>query len=96
MVYGKDFAAMTISPFTNKPQSLFVTGGSGSNGALATAEILTDSGWELFSPSLPVKIYSHCMVLLNSTAALVIGGFQNGMISAETLLISDNRKVEYV
>ena len=94
MVYAKHFAAMTQSPFTDKPQYLFVTGGAGSSSDLSIAEILTDNGWELFSPSLPVAIYRHCMVLANSTSALVIGGQQNGISSAQTYLISDSRKVK--
>ena len=94
MVYAKHLAAMTQSPFTNKPQSLFVTGGIGPSGDLSITEILTDNGREVFSPSLPVAIYRHCMVLMNSTAALVIGGLQNGLNSAQTFLISDSRKVK--
>jgi hypothetical protein len=93
MVYAKNHFAMTKSPFTNKPQSLFVTGGSNSGGGLSTAEILTDNGWEVFSPSLPVTVYLHCMVLLNSTTAMMVGGIQNGAVSAKTYLISDDKKV---
>ena len=93
MVYAKHFAAMTQSPFTDKPQYLFVTGGSGSRSDLSIAEILTDNGWELFSPSLPVAIYRHCMVLANSTSALVIGGYQSGPISSKTYFITNNQKV---
>jgi hypothetical protein len=96
MVYAKNQLAMTKSPFTNKPQYLFVTGGSNSGGALSTAEILTDNGWELFSPSLPVTVYLHCMVLLNSTAAMVVGGIQNGGVSANTYLITDDKKVHFL
>ena len=94
MVYVKHHAAMTQSPFTYKPQSLFVTGGFGPSYGLSIGEILTDSGWEVFSPSLPVTIYQHCMVLINSTAALVIGGIQNGGYSTQTYMISDSRKVK--
>ena len=96
MVYAKHHAAMTVSPFTDKPQYLFVTGGYSPSGRLSVVEILTDNGWEEFSPSLPVDIYQHCMVLMNSTAALVISGLQNGGYSAQTYLISDSRKVKNV
>jgi hypothetical protein len=94
MVYAKKDFAMTKSPFTNKPQSLFVTGGNGLVGVMSTAEVLTANGWEKFSPSLPVTINMHCMVLLNSTTAMVVGGSQNNFISANTYLISDDKKVE--
>ena len=94
MVFGKYHAAMTLSPFTDKPQYMFVTGGYSPSGRLSVSEILTDNGWEEFSPSLPVDIVRHCMVLLNSTAALVIGGLQNGGYSTNTYLISDSKKVK--
>ncbi len=45
MVYARKDFAMTKSPFTNKPQSLFVTGGNGLVGVMSTAEILTANGW---------------------------------------------------
>ncbi len=95
MINAKNNFAMTKSPFTYKPQSLFVTGGWGSAGAISTAEILTENGWEEFSPSLPVTIYLHCMALLNSTTAMVVGGQQDKLISANTYLISDDKKVEF-
>jgi hypothetical protein len=39
--------------------------GSGYN--LNSAEMLTEDGWESNIPSLPVTIYDHCMVTVNST-----------------------------
>ncbi len=95
MVYAKFIFAMTKSPFTNKPQSLFVTGGNSHGKSISTAEILTENGWEEFSPSLPVTISQHCMVLLNSTTAMVVGGQQNTIVSADTYLISDDKKVKF-
>jgi hypothetical protein len=94
MVYAKKDFAMTKSPFTNKSQSLFVTGGYGLNGYTSAAEILTENGWKEFSPSLPVTISLHCMVRLNSKTAMVVGGVQNNYVSANTYLISDDEKVE--
>jgi hypothetical protein len=58
---------------------LLVTGGyDGSFSSLNSAEMLTEEGWESNMPSLPVTIYAHCMVTVNSTTVMVIGGFQNG------------------
>ena len=96
MVNEKAFAAMTLSPFTYKPQYLFVTGGYKPGIGLSSAEILTDNGWEYFSPSLPVGIYHHCMVLVNSTTVLVIGGFQKSAYSTQTYWITDSRKVKKI
>lgn len=94
MAQAKNHHAMTKSPFTNKPQSMLVTGGKNFGGALSTVEILTDNGWEVFTPSLPVTVWLHCMVLLNSTTIIVVGGNQNGETSAKTYLISDDKKVK--
>jgi hypothetical protein len=58
---------------------LLVTGGlDGSFSSLNSAEMLTEEGWESNIPSLPVTIYAHCMVTVNSTTVMVIGGRQNG------------------
>jgi hypothetical protein len=59
---------------------LLVTGGSDIN----SAELLTEEGWQSNIPSLPVTIFVHCMVTVNSTSVMVIGGFQNGLTSAKT------------
>ncbi len=58
---------------------LLVTGGyDGSGSSLNSAEMLTEEGWESNIPSLPVTIYAHCMVTVNSTTVMAIGGWQNG------------------
>jgi hypothetical protein len=57
---------------------LLVTGGAdGSGSILNSAEMLTEEGWESNIPSLPVTIYAHCMVTVNSTTVMAIGGYQN-------------------
>jgi hypothetical protein len=64
---------------------LLVTGGfddSGSN--LNSAEMLTEEGWESNIPVLPVTIHNHCMVTVNSTTVMAIGGWQNEKISGKT------------
>jgi N-acetylneuraminic acid mutarotase len=64
---------------------LLVTGGyDGSGSYLNSAEMLTEEGWESNIPSLPVTIYYHCMVTVNSTTVMVIGGVQNDQISGKT------------
>jgi hypothetical protein len=64
---------------------LLVTGGwNGSGFSLNSAEMLTEEGWESNIPSLPVTIYAHCMVTVNSTTVMVIGGVQNSQYSGKT------------
>jgi hypothetical protein len=59
-----------------------------------TAWILTDHGWESFTPSLPEPIAGHCMILLNATTAMVIAGGNTNYL-AKTYLISDGNRVNY-
>jgi hypothetical protein len=56
---------------------ILVTGGYDGS-YLKSAEMLTEEGWESNIPSLPVTINRHCMVTVNSTTVMVIGGYQNG------------------
>jgi hypothetical protein len=46
--------------------------------------MLTEKGWESNIPSLPVTINGHCMVTVNSTTVMAIGGWQNDQISGKT------------
>jgi hypothetical protein len=64
---------------------LLVTGGfDESDLDLNSAEMFTEEGWESNIPSLPVTISGHCMVTVNSTTVMVIGGRQNDQISGKT------------
>jgi hypothetical protein len=63
---------------------LLVTGGYDDSAFLNSAEMLTEEGWESNIPSLPVTIYAHCMVTVNSTTVMVIGGIQNDQYSGKT------------
>ncbi len=64
---------------------LLITGGyDGSGLDLNSAEMLTEEGWESNMPSLPVAIDGHCMVTVNSTTVMAIGGYQYGQYSGKT------------
>ncbi len=63
-----------------KDGQLLVTGGS----SLNSAEMLTEEGWESNMQSLPGTISYHCIVTVNSTTVMVIGGEQNGGYSGKT------------
>ncbi len=65
------------------------TGGyKGAGFSINSTEILTEEGWGNKIPSLPVNISFHCMVTVNSTTVIVIGGFQNGQISGKTFFFT--------
>jgi hypothetical protein len=55
--------------------------------------MLTEEGWESKVPSLPVTIYSHCMVTVNLTTVMVIGGQQNDQdLSGKTFYLTFGEK----
>jgi hypothetical protein len=63
---------------------LLVTGGDDGSAYLNSAEMLTEEGWEINILSLPVTIRYHCMLTVNSTTVMAIGGVQNGQYSGKT------------
>ncbi len=66
---------------------LLVTGGF--NGiALNSAEIFSGVEWESNIPSLPVTVQGHCMVTINSTTLIVIGGLRDDQFSRKTFYFS--------
>ncbi len=60
--------------------NFLVTGGN----KLNNAEMLTAEVWVRNIPSLPVTVWAHCMVTVNSTTVMVIGGSQNYKASGKT------------
>jgi N-acetylneuraminic acid mutarotase len=64
--------------------TLLVTGGWNGQESLNITEIFTEAGWESNIPSLPVTIYAHCIVSVNSTTVMVIGGNQNDKTEGKT------------
>jgi hypothetical protein len=65
--------------------NFLVAGGSlDSYSYLRNAEMLTEEGWEKDIPLLPVTFSAHCMVTVNLTTVMVIGGFQDRKYSGKT------------
>ena len=65
----------SLSP--DQSNRLIMTGGFVSetdNDRRINVDSLTDRGWESFSPNLPFALTKHCMVVINSTSLLIIGG----------------------
>ncbi len=79
-------AAASLFPnLTTSSTKLVVTGGQISSlSSSNTVEVLTPNGWETLPESLPVQIYFHCSVLVNSTTVMIIGGVQNDFTSSNT------------
>ena len=72
-------AAASPVSYPNEAHSLFVTGGINAelDTSFNTGEVLTDAGWQEFLPDLPAPVVDHCMVLVNSTTVMIIGGIQH-------------------
>jgi len=49
-----------------------------------STELLTETGWENTVPFLSFTIAHHCMVTVNSTTVMAIGGSQGGSYSGKT------------
>ncbi len=73
MIEKRNFAAISPSPISKNPHSLFVSGGTNGTTQSFTSEFLNDEGWE-FSDLSPLSISHHCMVKVNSFTTMAIGG----------------------
>ncbi len=87
------YAAVSPSPYPSKSQLFFVTGGVTSSARLNTVEVLTEQGWKTLPQTLPVTIFSHCSVLVNSTTVMVISGYQNFFTSPKTYLFNTENEI---
>ena len=63
--------------------------GGGNPNQLASVEVLTDNGWEMFTPALQTAMSGHCMVTRFPSTVMVIGGNQGGINSANTYTLTD-------
>merc|ERR1712137_1026934 len=69
------------------PNQAIIIGGYDENGNdLKSTEVKTSTGSEE-GKDFPVTISNHCSFKINSTHALVTGGFQDGSISASTWFV---------
>ncbi len=78
------------SPFLQNPHSLLVVG---EGGDVNTIEHFSENYWRKDLPKLPVTLNHGCIIKINSTTVMVIGGKQNGTISDKTFFLTKNRSV---
>ena len=88
----KMYSPIIKAPFKNTSRLFIMAGGynPSTNSLLNIVEILTTSGWEVFTPSLPFAINAHCMVSLPYFGAMVIGGVTNGTYFGGTFIITND------
>ena len=75
------------SPFLNDSFSLFLTGSL--DPLSDSGEIFVNGVWQKWPINLPTKIGYHCMVMLNSTALILISGTQNAVVLSPRTHIFD-------
>ena len=81
--------AMTKSPFQNN--SLLATGGE----IFPTQnfdEVMVEGKWQHSPVSLPLPIREHCMVLINSTTVMVLGGYFSEYLNSTYTLVLNGLK----
>ena len=83
MSVGREFAASIVL----NDKILWVTGGS-NGGKLASTEYVTVTG-TMLGPDLPMALFHHAMVAINSSCSMVIGGYSNDW-SASTFFYDHN------
>jgi len=81
MTSKRESAASSPSPFSNL-DNLFVVGGEAGGFVLNSGEIYTNNSWHVLFPAAPITAVNHCMVLVNSTAVLLISGYLNETIGS--------------
>ena len=71
-------AGCAQSPYRSEGHSLFVTGGYSETHSheTNTSESFNGEFWEEIYPNLNISLYGQCVVLLNYTTVMVIGGFE--------------------
>jgi hypothetical protein len=62
---------------------LWITGGTGYNGnvLLQTSEFVSIGQPSVKGPDLPYAVYRHCLVEVNSSTALLCGGYNGGILN---------------
>ena len=85
MSVGREDAASIVL----NDNTLWVTGGYGGYLDLASTEYVTVTG-TMLGPDLPMALWSHAMVAINSTCSMVIGGYSSNGDSASTFYYDHN------
>lgn len=91
---AKYYSSFSPSPFLPTPHSILVVGGRSGDSDLSELEQTSTSDyWDQSLPKLPVTQAYGCMVNINSTTVMVIGGYQNKARSDKTFYISKDKRV---
>ena len=89
---------MFASSIVLNDNKLWVTGGYGSNGCgiLASTDYVTVTE-SIHGPDLPISLYRHAMIAINSSCSMVIGGiFTNYYSSSASTFYYDHNEEEWI
>ena len=84
-----NLAEFSPSPFANKHHQLILSGGYTGSESFATVQVLSQEKWESL-PSLPKRLNGHCMLLMNSTTLMTVGGYSDTFLENTYILDSLN------
>ena len=81
--------APLVLPLASNFQNFFLSGGENENGLTSKTEMLTSQGWEeIPSNGTTDPVRDYCMILLNSTSLIKIGGENSvGVKSRNTFIL---------
>ena len=83
MAEDRTYAAAAPSPFPQNPFSLVIIGGNTNTSIYFMDEVWTENIPDLDLP----EIHLHCVVKINSTAVMVIGGYHSNIRAKRTFLL---------
>ena len=92
MKYPSAFGAEVSSHYASKKHHFIITGGrngTDSNSQNYVRGMSYDGQWEDITPALPNNLNRHCLVSINSSSLMAIGGRQNRNYVAATLILHD-------
>ncbi len=78
--------AIVSSPYPNS--TVFISGGQISGSNSNNSELLLSSGWTKSVPQIPLQLFGHCLVKINSTTVMLIAGSQSSGLSNLTYLLN--------
>ena len=92
MKYPSSYGAEVSSHYASKKHHFIITGGrngSSENSQNYVRGMSYDGQWEDITPALPNNLNRHCLVSINSSSLMAIGGRQNENSVAATLILHD-------
>ena len=85
-------ASIAPSPYPTKDFSLIVTGGYDGSSNLDSSELWSQNAWHQMPAKMPLSNREHCMVQINLTTVMIIGGYNSTYLAETYLFNSETEK----